>query len=176
MQLSNIANWRQRSEGECLAACVAMVLNNFSSPINYTQLLQRLETTEAGTPFSNLLRLNSWQLTAEIGYGQMTTVHQRLSKGNPLIIPVATELLPYWLLRPEHPQITEHALVVIGIDDQHVYANDPDFDEAPQVIDPGWFEEAWRCHNFRYAIIRRRRFRLADIKSYMLKFIRPCLR
>ena len=74
-------------------------------------------------------------------------------------MPVATELLPYWLLRtdlPEAERMAEHAVVVVGIDDHNLYVNDPDFAVAPQVVKLDWFVEAWAYHNDAYAVIRRR--------------------
>ncbi len=159
MRLSNIAHWRQQRDGECLAACAAMVLTYLDEPVNYPRLLQRLDIMNSGTPFPNIVRLRSWRLTVELAQGQFVTLRQRLEKGAPVIVPVATELLPYWLLRTDIPateRTTEHALVVIGFDDENIYVNDPDFREAPQSVDRDWFAEAWRHHDNWYAVIRRR--------------------
>lgn len=159
MQLSNIANWRQPRSGECLPACAAMVISDWGERVNYQRLVQQLGTTASGTPFPNIDRLHSWRLTVERAAGTLAILRQRLATGQPIIVPVATELLPYWLLRPDLPEaerITEHAIVVVGIDDHSFYVNDPDFATAPQVVKLDWFVDAWAYHNYWYAVIRRR--------------------
>jgi predicted double-glycine peptidase len=127
--------------------------------VQYQRLKQRLGTTESGTPFPNIDRLRSWRLIIERSQGNLVTLRQRLATGQPVIVPVATELLPYWLLRPDFSRaehITEHAIVVVGLDEQYLYVNDPDFVEAPQVVEIAWFMDAWQHHNLWYAVIRRR--------------------
>lgn len=159
MPLLNIANWRQPRNGECLAACAAMVLAHIGEQVNYQRLLQRLGTTESGTPFPNVDRLRSWRLIIERSQGNWDILRQRLETAQPVIVPVATELLPYWLLRSDlsdAERMTEHAVVVVGMDEHQIYVNDPDFAEAPQVVERAWFAEAWQHHDGWYAVIRRR--------------------
>lgn len=157
MQLSNIVNWRQLHEGDCLAACVAMVLTHLGQKVDYAQLLRKLGVERYGAPFSHLERLNSRSIKVELQTGTLESLDFHLSTSHPVIVPVATEFLPYWLLRPDLPiddRMTEHAVVVVGIDEENVWVNDPDFAVAPQIVDSGWFEEAWRHHDRWYAVIR----------------------
>jgi len=159
MQLSNIVNWRQQRNGECLPACAAMVMTYLGERVNYQRLLQRLGTTESGTPFPNIDRLRSWRLIIERSQGHLVTLRQRLATGQPVIVPVATELLPYWLLRPDlafAERITEHAVVIIGIDEHNLYINDPDFAQSPRFVVIDWFLDAWQHHNNWYSVMRRR--------------------
>lgn len=125
----------------------------------YEQLVQRLGTSTIGTVFAHLDRLRSWRLTVERGRGTTETLRQHLAAGRPVIVPVDTALLPYWLMRsdvPETERVTDHAVVVVAMDDQYIYVNDPDFEQAPQVIELGWFQDAWRNFAQRYAVIRYR--------------------
>lgn len=159
MPLSTIVHWQQRRDGECLAACAAMVLTALGEQVNYARLRQRLNITDSGAPFSNITRLRSWRITVELAQGQLTTLEARLTAGAPIIVPVATELLPHWLLRIDvspTERITEHAIVVVGMDDHAVTVHDPDFAAAPLAVDLGWFRDAWQHHDNRYAVIRRR--------------------
>lgn len=38
---------------------------------------------------------------------------------------------------------TPHVVVNVGLDDSHVYANDPAFDQAPMVVSQVSFLAAW---------------------------------
>lgn len=158
MQLT-VPHWRQRQPGECLTACVAMVLTHLGENVAYEPLRQRLGTFSAGAFFFNVDRVRSWWLRVERGRGTLETLRQHLDAGRPIIIPVDTGLLPYWLTRPDVPlaeRITDHAVVVVGIDEEFIYVNDPDFELAPQVVEIGWFHEAWRNFAGHYAVIHRR--------------------
>lgn len=158
MRLSGTAHWRQPREGDCLPACAAMVLTHLGRAVDYERLRQQLGTTDIGTPFSNLTRLQAWRLIVEIGFGNIETLRLNLATGQPIIVAVATELLPYWITRPdidEPYRETEHAVVVIGLENEMVFVNDPDFDVAPQSVELGWFTAAWQHQQFRYAVIRR---------------------
>lgn len=136
-----------------------MVLTYWGERVVYEQLVQRLGTSTIGTVFAHLDRLRSWRLTVERGRGTTETLRQHLAAGRPVIVPVDTALLPYWLMRsdvPETERVTDHAVVVVAMDDQYIYVNDPDFEQAPQVIELGWFQDAWRNFAQRYAVIRYR--------------------
>lgn len=136
-----------------------MVLLDLGERVAYDQLVQRLGTSDVGAVFAHLDRLRSWRLTVERGRGTPETLRHHLTAGRPVIVPVDTALLPYWLTRsdvPEAERMTDHAVVVVAMDEHHVYVNDPDFAQAPQVVDLGWFLDAWRHFAQRYAVIHRR--------------------
>jgi len=155
----NVPHWQQRRPGECLVACTAMVLTYWGERVVYDQLVQRLGTSNVGTVFAHLDRLRSWRLTIERGRGTIEILRHHLAAGRPVIVPVDTALLPYWLTRSDVPETergTDHAVVVVAVDEQHVYVNDPDFAQAPQVVELGWFLDAWRNFAQRYAVIYRR--------------------
>ena len=73
-----------------------------------------------------------------------------------MIVAVRTDDLPYWLNRtdiPDEEKATDHAVVVVGLDEQRVYANDPDFEQARQVIDLDEFLLAWLERDYEYVVI-----------------------
>jgi uncharacterized protein YvpB len=60
---------------------------------------------------------------------------------------VRTGELPYWTYQ------TDHAVVVVGFDEGHVYVNDPDRPGAPIAVPVGDFELAWLERDYAYALI-----------------------
>jgi uncharacterized protein YvpB len=60
---------------------------------------------------------------------------------------VRTADLPYW------DYGTDHALVVVGFDEQNIYVNDPAFDNHPIPISVIEFELAWMAFDYRYSLI-----------------------
>lgn len=136
-----------------------MALTYLGQRARYERLRGQLDTSTAGTFFFNLDRLRSFWFVVKRNQGNLAALHQHLEAGHPIIVPVDTEVLPYWLTRDditEEERITQHALVVVGIDHKFVYVNDPDFVEAPQIVEIGWFMDAWRHHDYWYAVICRR--------------------
>jgi hypothetical protein len=55
--------------------------------------------------------------------------------------------LPYW------DQVTNHAIVVVGLDDEFVYVHDPAFAVAPIQVSHGDFELAWQEWDEFYAVL-----------------------
>lgn len=76
-----------------------------------------------------------------------TGLQALLSQGLPLIVFVRTGELPYWSYQ------TDHAVVVVGYDEDHVYANDPDRSDAPIAVPVGDFELAWLERDYAYALV-----------------------
>jgi hypothetical protein len=133
-----------------------MVLDYLALPVNYQRLRQLLGTTEAGTPFPNLDRLRARGLFVERGRGTVETLWSHLTIGLPIIVAVRTDSLPHWINRTDladEEKATDHAVVVVGLDDQQVYVNDPDFAQAPQVIERNEFLLAWSDRDYAYAVI-----------------------
>ena len=52
------------------------------------------------------------------------------------------------------PYVGNHAVVVVGFDDQYVFVNDPAQMGAPLEIDTSTFLLAWSYRDYEYAIIR----------------------
>jgi hypothetical protein len=70
-----------------------------------------------------------------------------LSNGWPVITPVKTRELPYW------DEDTDNAVVVVGMDAQFVYLNDPALETAPIQVSQGDFGLAWLEHDEMYAVL-----------------------
>jgi ABC-type bacteriocin/lantibiotic exporter with double-glycine peptidase domain len=154
-----VPHWRQQQPGECLAACAAMVLLHLGVPAAYERLKQQLDVETSSAPFFYIDRLRSWRLVVERKQGTLATMQMHLAAGRPVLVPVDTALLPYWITRPDitdAERVTDHAVVVVGLDDQFIYVNDPDFETAPQTVERDWFLEAWQHHEQWYAALHRR--------------------
>jgi ABC-type bacteriocin/lantibiotic exporter with double-glycine peptidase domain len=64
-------------------------------------------------------------------------------------IAVNTGPLTYWA------DDTAHALVVVGVEQDVVWVNDPEFEQAPQAVPLDDFLLAWLEHDYRQALIQR---------------------
>lgn len=147
MQLLNVPHRRQREDADCLAACAAMALEYLAVPIRYERLLRLLRVEAAGASFFNLSALEALGLSIHVAEGDMDVFPHFLDSALPIIVSVDTSELPYW------QKSARHALVVVGLDDHRIYANDPAFGEAPQVIPHRLFESAWLQRNYLYAVV-----------------------
>jgi ABC-type bacteriocin/lantibiotic exporter with double-glycine peptidase domain len=139
----------QQSDGDCLAACAAMTLGYLDVPIDYGRLLRLLGVTPYGTPGSRLNRLMDLNVHVRYAQGTMDELYGYLNSGQPCIALVHTGQLPYWTYA------TDHAVLVVGFDEQAVYVNDPAFESAPQRVPRADFELAWLEFDYRYAVIWR---------------------
>jgi len=137
----------QQSDGDCLAACAAMALAHLSHAIDYAQLLKLLKIKPHGAPAGNIRLLTSWDLKVVYSQTDMTGLVTMLQGGWPIIVFVRTDELPYWTYG------TDHALLVVGHDESHVYVNDPARSESPISIRRGDFELAWLARDYYYALV-----------------------
>lgn len=138
---------RQGKDGECLAASAAMILAYMRFPVTYKRLLRLLRIRWYGAPSFNIRNLTKLGLTVIYKQGTLTELHHHLTQNRPPMVFVKTHDLPYWDVA------TDHALVVVGMDDQHIYLNDPDFDIAPMQVSLGDFDLAWFEHEELYAVL-----------------------
>lgn len=146
-----VPHHKQSNSGACLPASARMVLEFFGYTTSEAKLARRLDTQEFGTPAPNLHRLE--QLGFAVIYESVTLAALRanLDTGLPCLVFVLTGDLPYW------NENTSHVMVVVGIDDENLYVNDPAFDTAPQVIPLDYFLLAWSEFDHRCAVIRPRK-------------------
>ena len=63
---------------------------------------------------------------------------------------VDTGELPYW------SYAAKHALVVVGVQAEHILVNDPAFSEAPIQVPAGDFDLAWLNADYMCAVISRK--------------------
>ncbi|MBX3058239.1 MAG: C39 family peptidase [Anaerolineae bacterium] len=145
--LLTVPHQKQQNEGDCLAACAAMVLDYLNRSIDYPQLLQLLKIKPFGAPASHVRFLEQLNLSVTYRVTDMGGIENLLAQGQPIIVFVRTGELPYW------DYSTDHAIVVVGIDDATIYVNDPYFTQAPIAVSRGDFELAWLERDYYYALI-----------------------
>jgi ABC-type bacteriocin/lantibiotic exporter with double-glycine peptidase domain len=126
-----------------------MVLSFFEHPISRQKIDQILEPTPFGTPGFRVLRLRAYGYEVEY----TTAVSDRplteaLADGIPPIVLLQTKNLSHW------KQETPHAVVLVGMDAETVYMNDPAFSQAPQTAPRIEFMLAWSDFDMLYAIIQ----------------------
>ena len=126
-----------------------MVLAYYHVAYDYRQLSKTLRIqSDLGTPFSNITRLTKLKIL--VGFrenGSLETLHRLLTQGWPCIIAVDTGELPYWDVS------TGHAVVLVGMDKNHVYLNDPAMTVGPLQVPTGDFYLAWHEYSFSYAVL-----------------------
>jgi ABC-type bacteriocin/lantibiotic exporter with double-glycine peptidase domain len=151
MSLLPISHHQQDQQADCLAACAAMVLSYLQVSATYKTLIKRLRIGYAGAPFRNLRYLESLGVSVDIRQGRLDMLRLHLKKGIPPIVFVATQELSYW------NEGTNHAVVVVGIDEKSIYLNDPHFADAPQSVSIAEFDLAWFEMEEYYALIELKR-------------------
>ena len=148
------ANWlpishrKQLHPSDCLSACAAMIVDHLGRPTPYARLMELLKITpDLGAPASNILRLSALNISVDYRSGQIEDLIKLFTQSIPCIVFLNTLHLSYW------SEATSHAAIVVGIDEQHVYLNDPFFDTAPQRASILEFELAWDDMDNTYAVI-----------------------
>lgn len=138
----------QQQASDCLAACAAMVLDYLDKPTSYNRLLSLLRIGPIGAPRRNILQLT--RLGIDVAYREATLplVAELLQAGLPIIAFVDTGELSYWSVS------TNHALVLVGLNEENVYVNDPAFPDAPISVSVGEFDLAWLNGDNTCAILR----------------------
>jgi ABC-type bacteriocin/lantibiotic exporter with double-glycine peptidase domain len=147
MLLLPVSHRQQSQSSDCLATCAAMLLEYLHVPFKYEHLLRLLRVRSFGTEFPNLRYLESLGLSVLIEQGTVETLRGHLERGLPPIVFVNTGLLSYW------QEQTGHALVVLAIEDEKIYLNDPRFADAPKAIPLTEFEAAWIEQDQEYAVV-----------------------
>jgi ABC-type bacteriocin/lantibiotic exporter with double-glycine peptidase domain len=132
-----VPHFRQTTDGTCLEACVCMILAYLQSPVEESKVCELFESDEIGTPSSRVLRLEQWDFKVTYGSTNLEQLRLWLTQRMPPIAFVQTQFLDYWA------ESTPHAVVVVGIDDEQVYLNDPAFDTTPQIASRDGFLAAW---------------------------------
>jgi ABC-type bacteriocin/lantibiotic exporter with double-glycine peptidase domain len=151
MLLSNFTHRRQQREADCLVACTEMVLNHLGIQIADARLRKLLRAGREFTPFHHLSYLERLGLSVMMGQqGAVSLFATAIASGLPVIVGVQTLDWPHW-----DKVVTEHAVVVVGIDEGHnlIYINDPFFPDAPIAMSMVAFEIGWQEKDRRYAVI-----------------------
>jgi ABC-type bacteriocin/lantibiotic exporter with double-glycine peptidase domain len=137
MPLLSVSHRQQKQQSDCLAACASMVLEYLYIRVEYARLLRLLHVGPIGTAFSNLTALEVLGVVVAVKNGNVSDIRQYLNSGLPVIVFLDTAALAYW-----NYEQTDHAAVVIGINESEVLLNDPEFSNAPQTCSIGEFELA----------------------------------
>lgn len=140
----------QQDAGECLAACVAMVYAYFNIQASYAQLLKALKIEKGlGAPFYQIRSLEDTGISVTYqDDGTLEELYELLAAGWPVIVSVDTRELPYW-----QNVSTRHVIVVVGMDRNNIYVNDPEFPETPIKTSIGDFDLAWLAQGEQYAVL-----------------------
>jgi ABC-type bacteriocin/lantibiotic exporter with double-glycine peptidase domain len=143
-----ISHRQQSQQADCLAACTAMILEYLQIPVNYARLRRLLNIRYFGAFFSDIERVAALGVFVRVDEGNIETIHAYLEIGLPVIVAVNTgPLQSYWR------DAIGHAIVVVGIEEQTVYVNDPALPSAPQAIHINEFIPAWGEKDYLFAII-----------------------
>lgn len=145
--LLTVPHLQQQTDGDCLAACAAMVLAYLNVAVDYPSLLDLLKIKPFGAPARNIKLLEQLDVNVSYRNTDMGGLEELLLESHPIIAFVRTADLPYWAYS------TDHAIVIVGFDDTNVYLNDPHFIDAPLKVARGDFELAWLERDYYYAVI-----------------------
>ncbi|MBV7326925.1 C39 family peptidase [Chloroflexi bacterium TSY] len=149
MLLNNFNHWQQRHEDDCLVACCKMVLSYLGIEKSESWLWQLLSSGDV-TPFPHVKILaDELGLNIEYGYGRddLTLFAPYLETGLPVIVSVDADRSDEW------PYVDNHAVVVVGFDDTHVYVNDPALSDTPLAVDIDLFLLEWSNRGYQYAVL-----------------------
>ena len=139
---------KQEANADCLAACATMVLNYLGRPFPYAQLIRLLQIGPIGAPRRNIVNLA--QAGYRVTYREATLTilaEDYLQKGEPVIAFVDTGELSYW------SRTANHALVVVGLDEENVLVLDPAFSATVRSIPHEEFQLAWLNGDYTCGVI-----------------------
>jgi ABC-type bacteriocin/lantibiotic exporter with double-glycine peptidase domain len=126
-----------------------MILTYLGIQVEYDTIVHLLKVRSFGASGQNLKYLAALGVAVSYREGSVEELSAYCLQGYPCIVLVRTGELTYW----SYP--TDHAVVVVGFDEQQVYVHDPAFVNAPIAISKVAFELAWMDFDYRYALITR---------------------
>jgi ABC-type bacteriocin/lantibiotic exporter with double-glycine peptidase domain len=124
-----------------------MVLAYWRRDVTYSALLRLLRIQPYGAPAGNIRLLSGLGVRVTYSKTSLRGLEALLDQGLPVIVFVRTGELPHWTYQ------TDHAVVVVGFDEDHMCVNDPDRSGAPIAVPAGDFELAWMERDHAYAVI-----------------------
>jgi uncharacterized protein YvpB len=124
-----------------------MILAYLGQPKPYETLTKVLGTRWFGTPVDNILQLDQLGIQVVIEEMTLEEISSYLEQGLPVMAFINTADLPYWNVS------SDHVVVVIGMDEQWIYVNDPYFPQAPQQVSQTSFELAQLRFDNRCAVV-----------------------
>jgi predicted double-glycine peptidase len=146
-----LTSTRQSTEYSCGASALQAVLSYWGKDVEEQELMQRLHTSpETGTYVGDIMRVaREFGFTAEVKEDlTLPELHAALKKGMPVIVCGQA-----WRSR-EHSDKSvqedwedDHYIVVLGMDNNYVYYQDPFAKRGNAFVSHRVFEESW--HNVR---------------------------
>lgn len=144
MRSLKIDHRQQETSTGCLAACAQMALEHLGIAVTQAELNELLKATPAGVPASCLTRIERYGVQTKFQKGTAEDLNQAIDQNIPPIVFVHTGQLPYWTIN------TQHALLVIGYNEEIFLLNDPAFFQ-PQRVPVLELMLAWDEFDNRYA-------------------------
>jgi len=130
-----------------------MVLAYLGFPSTQDRLARELDVRPPlGAPASNVTRLRSNILDVTFTSGDLNDLQSHLARGNPPIVFVQAGEFPHW-----RGHISQHAVVVVGVDERSVHVLDPAAGADPISIPSGDFLLAWSELGYIYCVIHSNR-------------------
>jgi hypothetical protein len=126
-----------------------MALEQLGLAATQRELNRLLGLTPLGTPYPHIQRLNRYGVHVMLQRGDEFALRNAIDQGVAPIVFMMTTGLPYWQTE------TQHALVIVGYDNQNVYMNDPAFADAPKTVSLNGFMIGWIEFDSWYALITR---------------------
>lgn len=128
-----------------------MALMHLGLTLSYEQLSKLLRAGPLFTPFGHLRYLEPFHLSLTLAkHGTLAMFEQNIELGLPVLVAVKTIRWQHW-----QNEITDHAVVVVGIDrdQQLIYIHDPAFPNSPIEMPLLEFEIGWDEKERQSAII-----------------------
>jgi len=144
----NVPHYKQEFPYSCIPACVRMVLAHYGRLCTEDELRQLLGTGPHGTRARDILRVSALGYDVQLVSSNLAELATALVNGCPPIVFLQTTFLDYW------SQHCDHVAVVVGLDVNAVFLNDPYFDTAPQQTSLSGFQQAWASNDCLAVFIR----------------------
>jgi ABC-type bacteriocin/lantibiotic exporter with double-glycine peptidase domain len=144
---------QQIADGYCLPACAEMALAYWGISNSQQKISRTLKLRPGlGVPAPNITLLRSPQIDVEYFVGSsFDSILQWLQNAIPVIAFVQAGELPHW-----RGARSQHAVLVVGFEDQELFIHDPGLDYGSVAISLDDFLLAWDEMDARCAIIIRR--------------------
>jgi hypothetical protein len=128
-----------------------MALAHFGITVSQRQIARRLGYIPgAGIPTPNVVRLGQYGVQVRYAEsGTLEDLERAIDRGSVVIAFVRTGELPYW--EADVP----HAIVVVAVEPDAVFLDDPTFEDAPIPIPVNDFTLAWDEFGNQWACISR---------------------
>ena len=146
-----LTSTRQSTEYSCGASALQAVLSYWGKQVEEQELMQRLHTSpETGTYVGDIVRVaREFGFTAEVREDlTLPDLYVALKKGMPVIVcGQAWRSREHSDKSPQEDWEDDHYIVVLGVDSNYVYYQDPFAKRGNAFVSHRLFEESW--HNVR---------------------------